>query len=124
EIDPMSAEAMDRHFAQTAAKLIEDAGPHAGETFKYTHIDSWEAGLPTWTPKFLEEFRNRRNYDALTYLPALCEKIVDNVEITERFKWDFRRTVADLIAQNYYGRLATLSHRHGLLTHPQSGGPY
>jgi hypothetical protein len=124
EIDPMSAEAMDRHFAATAAKLIEDAGPNAGQTFKYTHIDSWELGVPTWTPKLTEEFKKRRNYDAARYLPALCQKVVDSAEITERFKWDYRRTVADLIAQNYYGRLATLSHQHGLLTHPESGGPY
>lgn len=124
EIDPMSAAAMDRHWAETAAKLVDDVRPHVGSTFKYTHIDSWEVGNPTWTPKFLEEFRNRRNYDALTYLPALCEKVVDSVEITERFKWDYRRTVADLIANNYYGRLAELSRQNGLLTHPESGGPY
>ena len=55
---------------------------------------------------------------------SLCQKVVDTREITERFKWDYRRTVADLIAQNYYGRLSTLSHERGLLTHPESGGPY
>jgi len=124
EIDPMSAEAMDLHFAHTAAKLIEDVGPHAGRTFKYTHIDSWELGNPTWTPKLIEEFKQRRNYDPARYLPVLCQKIVDSKEITERFKWDYRRTIADLIAGNYYGRLAALSHQHGLLTHPESGGPY
>jgi hypothetical protein len=124
EIDPMSAEAMDLHFAETGAKLIEDAGPHVGRTLKYTHIDSWELGIPTWTPKFTEEFSKRRNYDPARYLPALCQKVVDSREITERFKWDYRRTIADLIAQNYYGRLSELSRQHGLLTHPESGGPY
>src|SRR5690606_2692411 len=80
--------------------------------------------IPTWTPRFIEEFRKRRDYDPTTYLPVLCGKIVEDAEITERFKWDYRRTVADLIAQNYYGRLSELSQRHGLLTHPESGGPY
>ena len=56
EIDPMSAEAMDAHFAETGAKLIADAGPLAGKSLQYFHIDSWELGQPTWTPKMREEF--------------------------------------------------------------------
>ena len=57
EIDPMSAGAMDRHFAHTGAKLIEDAGERAGQTLSFLQIDSWEVGIPTWTERFAEEFR-------------------------------------------------------------------
>ncbi|MBS0417808.1 MAG: hypothetical protein JSR66_08840 [Proteobacteria bacterium] len=124
EIDPMSAAAMDRHFGQTAAKLVEDAGPHAGATFKYVHIDSWEMGLPSWTGKFTEEFVSRRHYDPLRYLPGLAGKTVESADVTARFMWDYRRTIADLIATNYYGRLAQLAHARGLGTHPESGGPW
>ena len=120
----MSGEAMDEHFAATAAKLVQDAGPLTGKTFKYTQIDSWELGVPSWTAKFIEEFRHRRGYDPTRYLPALADKTLDTPEVTERFKWDYRRTVADLVAENYYGRLAKLSHEHGLLTHTESGGPF
>jgi alpha-L-rhamnosidase len=124
EIDPMSSEAMDLHFSQTAQKLIEDAGPLTGKTLKYTHIDSWEIGVPTWTNNFTSEFRARRGYDLIKYLPALAGKKLDKPELADRFQWDYRRTVADLIAQNYYGRLNELSAKHGLGTHPESGGPY
>jgi hypothetical protein len=124
EIDPMSEEAMDGHFAQTAAKLVEDAGSLAGTTFKYVHIDSWEIGLPTWTAKFIQAFEARRKYSPLLYLAGLAGKIVESPEITARFLWDYRRTIADLIAANYYGRLAQLAHAHGLGAHPESGGPW
>jgi hypothetical protein len=124
EIDPMSAEAMDRHFAETAAKLIEDAGPLAGPTFKYVHIDSWETGIPTWTPKFIQEFAERRKYSPLLHLPGLAGKTIESQDITARFVWDYRRTIADLISANYYGRLAQLAHARGLGTHPESGGPW
>jgi hypothetical protein len=124
EIDPMSAGAMDRHFEHTGAKLIEDAGPLAGKTLKYFHIDSWEIGVVNWTPAFLDEFRRRRGYDPTRYLPALAGKTVDTPEFTTRFMWDYRRTVADLIAQNYYGRLATRCHEYGLRSESESGGPY
>lgn len=124
EIDPMDPAAMDLHFAETALKLIEDAGPLTGTTFTHTHIDSWEIGVPTWTGRFIEEFRARRGYDPTRYLPALAGKRLDTPDVTARFTWDYRRTVADLVTQNYYGRLAELSARHGLGIHPESGGPY
>jgi alpha-L-rhamnosidase len=124
EVDPMSSGAMDRHFAETGAKLIDDAGDLAGSTLKYLHIDSWELGVPTWTAKFPDEFRARRGYDPTRYLPALAGKKLDPPQLTTRFRWDYRRTVADLIAQNYYGRLATLCHQHGLGFESESGGPF
>jgi len=125
EIDTMSAEAMDAHFAETGAKLLADAGPLAGKTLQYFHIDSWELGQPTWTPKMREEFRRRRGYDPLPFLPAVLGQTVDNAEEAKKFLQDYRRTAADLVAENYYGRLETLSVKGGLRgTHPESGGPF
>jgi hypothetical protein len=124
EIDPMSAAAMDRHFAHTGAKLIEDAGPLVGTTLKYFHIDSWEIGDPMWTVRLIEEFRSRRGYDPTRYLPALAGKELHSPEVTARFKWDYRRTLADLTTESYYGRLATLCHEQGLGTHCEAGGPF
>ncbi len=124
EIDPMSAEAMDLHFANTGAKMIEDAGPLAGKTFQYLHIDSWEIKQPNWTAKMPAEFLNRRGYDLTTWLPALCGRQIDNAATTEAFLQDFRVTVCDLIAENYYGRLDTLAKEGGLLgSHSEAGGP-
>jgi hypothetical protein len=125
EIDPMSAAAMDAHFAETGAKLIADAGPLAGRTLQYFHIDSWELGQPTWTPRMREEFRQRRGYDPLPWLPAVLGRTVDSPAETRRFWQDYRRTAADLIAANYYGRLRELTLQGGLRgTHPESGGPF
>ena len=124
EIDPMSAEAMDLHFANTGAKMIEDAGPLAGKTFQYLHIDSWEIGQPDWTAKMPAEFLKRRGYDLTKWLPALCKRQIDNAAATEAFLQDFRVTVSDLIAENYYGRLDTLAKQGGLLgSHSEAGGP-
>jgi hypothetical protein len=124
EIDPFSVQALDRHFDHTAAKLIEDAASVPESTFKYTHIDSWEIGQPTWTANLINEFRSRRGYDPTPYLPALAGKTVNSPEVTERFQWDYRRTLADLTVENYYGRLTQRSHARGLGTHSESGGPF
>ena len=124
EIDFLSAEAMDKHFAETGEKLLADAGEFAGKTLKYFHVDSYESGEPTWSPKFRYEFQTRRGYDLLPYLPILAGKIVDSREVSNRFLWDYRRTIGDLFAEKYYGRLSELSHRHGIGTHSESGGPF
>ena len=124
EIDPMSAEAMDLHFAETGAKMIADAGPLAGKTFQYVFLDSWEIGQPTWTPKMRREFQNRRGYDPLLFLPAVVGHIIDTDEKTEQFVQDYRLTVADLVTENYYGRLNELALQGGLKgAHSQAGGP-
>ncbi len=125
EIDTMSAAAMDAHFAETGAKMLADAGPLVGKTVQYFHIDSWELGQPTWTPKMREEFQKRRGYDPLIWLPAVLGQTVDSTEATARFMQDYHRTAADLVAENYYGRLEELSVKGGLRgTHPESGGPF
>jgi len=125
EIDTMCAAAMDAHFAATGAKLIADAGPLVGQTLQYFHIDSWELGQPTWTPQMREEFQRRRGYDPLLFLPAGRGATVDDAETTRRFLADYRRTAADLVAANYYGRLRERTLAGGLRgTHPESGGPF
>jgi hypothetical protein len=124
EIDPLSREAMDMHFDATMGACLAEMQKLIGRTLKYTHIDSWELGAPNWTPDFRMEFQRRRGYDPLPYLPALAGKVVDSKEVTGRFLHDCRRTVADCIAENYYGRLSDLSRKHGVGIHPESGGPY
>ena len=124
EIDILSAEALDMHYAQTGAKVVADIGPLAGKTLKYLHDDSWESGEPNWTPRMPEQFRRRRGYDLLTYLPVLAGRTVDSAEISRRFARDYRRTLADMVADNHYGHFRDLARRSGMGIHPESGGPF
>jgi len=124
EIDILSAEALDMHYAQTGAKVAADIGPLAGKTLKYLHDDSWESGEPNWTPRMRREFQARRGYDPLTYLPVLAGKVVDSAEISKRFARDYRRTLADMVADNHYGHFRDLARRSGMGIHPESGGPF
>ena len=54
----------------------------------------------------------------------LAGRVVEGREAAHRFLWDIRRTIGDLYAANYYGRLAELSHEAGLGVHPESSGPF
>lgn len=122
EIDPLNAEAMDRHFAATASVVLQDVRPYVGKTFRYVHIDSGEIGNPNWTLRFREQFRRLRGYDPYPYFAAKAGWIVDDPATTERFLEDYERTIGDLMVECYYGRLGELAWRHGLGTHSEAAG--
>ena len=114
ECDKLSAEAAEAHFDGLMGKLVDDVGPLTGEALVGTHIDSWEVGSQNWTPRFREEFLRLRGYDPLPFLPVLTGRIVDRREVSERFLWDLRQTVSELLLENYAGRIRELAHEEGL----------
>jgi len=114
ECDKLSKEAMDVHFANFLAKIVADIGPLAGKTLVSTHIDSWESGGQNWTAKFAGEFQRRCGYDLIPFLPAMTGRVVGDLEISERFLWDLRKTISDLLVENYAGHLRELAHQHGM----------
>ena len=99
----MNKVAAEAHFNGLMAKLLADNRDLAGfdKTLVSTHIDSWEIGTQNWTPRMREEFRRRRGYDPLILLPAMTGRVVDSLEVSERFLWDLRQTISDLIVENY-----------------------
>lgn len=114
ESDKLSREATDAMFKGLMANLIQDSLPLAGNTLVSTHIDSWETGSQNWTPRFREEFRALRGYDLIPFLPVVTGRIVESREVSERFLWDLRQTVSELLVQNYAGEFRRLAHEHGL----------
>ena len=114
ECDKLSRDAAEAHFAGMLGKVITDIGPLAPKALKHVLIDSYEVGCQNWTPLFRQEFTRRRGYDPLPYLPVMTGRVVDSLQVSERFLWDLRRTIADLFADNYFGHFATLCHRHGI----------
>jgi hypothetical protein len=115
ECDKLSRDALDQHWAGMMGKIVGDVGPLAGTTLDNCLIDSYEVGSQNWTERFREEFVRRRGYDPLLLLPTITGRVVESGEVSERFLWDLRRTIADLFADEYYGHFAELCHRSGML---------
>ncbi len=81
---------------------------------QYVINDSWEAGSQNWTDNMLAKFRKLRGYDAIPWLPVLTGHIVESAGASDRFLWDFRKTIADLIANEHYGQLEDTLHERGM----------
>jgi len=125
-IDVYDATAFQNYWNAIAEPLIADAGPLAANTFKYLHTDSWEIELANWTPTLRAEFQKRHGYDLLPWLPVLAGRIVNSREASDRFLFDYRKTLGDLAIDNHYKlyRDHAHAHAHGLEIHPESGGPH
>jgi len=123
ETDKMSVEALKHHFEEGIVKSVfEELGPLAGSVMTEMNIDSWEANCQTWTKKFPEEFEKRRGYNIRKWLISLTGRFVGSVDQTERFMWDYRRTVGDLIAENFYGAFGDYIHAYGLKLSAEAPG--
>jgi hypothetical protein len=117
ECDKLSKEGIEANFAGMMAKLVGDTrvkGESATGGLVATHIDSWENGAQNWTAKMREEFKKRRGYDLFPFLPVMTGRVVDSAEVSERFLWDLRQTISELVAENYAGHMRELAHAAGL----------
>ena len=123
ECDKMSRKALDAFWQGGIQPIIDKLGSLVGTTLTGSLIDSYEVGCGNWTEGFEREFAARRHYDLTGYLPAMAGYYVDGPEVAERFLWDLRLTVGELMAENYYEYFGELCHKHGMkfLTEPYEG---
>jgi len=82
--------------------------------------DSWEDGSQNWTDDMLAQFQKRRGYDPRPWLPALTGRVVDSGAASDRFLWDFRATLGDLVADEHYGEIADQAKARGLVHYAES----
>ena len=100
EVDKMDRDAFRRYFQQYFSMYQDAAGPY-WKTIRYLLTDSWEAGCENWTPRMREEFTARRGYDPLPWLPAITGEVVSSSTESDAFLADWRRTIGELIAENF-----------------------
>jgi hypothetical protein len=114
ETDKLSRPATLAQFEALLGRIIQKIGPLAGKTLVATHIDSWETGFQNWTPTMRDDFKRLRGYDLQPYLPVLTGQVVDSLEISQRFLWDFRKTIGELLLENYAMAMREVAQQHGL----------
>lgn len=112
EVDKLDPEAWEGYFRQYL-EMYKDAAGGSLDKIDYMLNDSWEAGCANWTLSLPEEFKARRGYDLLPWMPALAGHIVGSAEATEKFLLDWRVTLEELLTENF-DRLTDLLHSYGL----------
>jgi alpha-L-rhamnosidase/Glycosyl hydrolases family 2, sugar binding domain len=121
EVDKLDKEAV-RKYINTYLDMYKDAtGGLMGEKgLSHMILDSYEAGHMTWTKDFPNEFQKRRGYSILNWLPVLTGRIIKSVEDSEKFLWDFRKTIGEMIAENHYDVIGEELHKRGMKRYTES----
>ncbi|MBV6458756.1 MAG: hypothetical protein HONBIEJF_01894 [Fimbriimonadaceae bacterium] len=99
EVDKLSAESLDNFLAGGLDPLLDQVGDDS--SLSTVLVDSYETGYNNWSPNLFAEFAKRRGYEVGPYLPALAGYIVKDQATTLGFLFDYRRTIAELWAENY-----------------------
>ncbi len=82
--------------------------------------DSIETGFANWTPAMEREFEQRRGYALRPWLPALTGMVIGSEAQTERFLFDWRDTLAELLTDHHYGTVAQVAHENGLIVYGEA----
>jgi hypothetical protein len=121
EVDKLNKGFVKAYFDTYLDQYKDAVGPLMGRRgLQYVITDSWEAGTQNWTDDMIAEFRRRRGYDPRPYLPVLTGRVVESAAASDRFLWDFRRTLADLVAEYHYDYLTDLLRQRGMGRYSES----
>jgi len=121
EVDKFEPEYV-REYLNTYLDMYMDAtGGMMGDSgIKYIMLDSWEANCQNWTDKMMQYFKDYRGYDMLRYLPTIAGYVIDDANTTERFLFDFRKTIGQLIADKHYGTIDEVLKERGMKRYTES----
>lgn len=112
--DALSKEAIQSSFDAYIGQILKHIPAEKRKTLTRIVLDSYEQGSANWTDGFAQKFRSAYGYDPMPWTPVLKGHIVESPEQSDRFLWDLRRLVADLIPENFSGAISERSHQNGL----------
>ena len=115
EADKLSRQHMTAYYTYYLDELKDAAGAAMGQRgLQYMLNDSWEAGQANWTDQMIAEFTRRRGYDMKPWLPVLVGHVVESSAASDRFLWDYRKTIGDLTVENNYDLLGDMAKARGM----------
>ncbi|MEB2777914.1 glycosyl hydrolase [Algoriphagus sp. D3-2-R+10] len=121
EVDKLDSEAVKRYINHYLDLYKDATGGKLGvDGLQYMILDSYEAGHMNWTENFPAEFQKRRGYPLISYLPALTGRVVGPLEKSEKFLWDFRKTIGEMIADNHYNVIGEELKKRGMKRYTES----
>ena len=115
EVDKFDGAAVRRYLDHYLTMYKDASGGLLGQRGVQALLtDSIEVGAANWTPRMIEQFKRLRGYDPTPWMPALTGVLVGSREDSDKFLYDYRRTLADLLSSEHYGTIATIAHDNGL----------
>ena len=106
EVDRFSLAAVKKLFDSWYAPLLNR--PH-GDVVSYLYIDPREWGSQNWGCQFAEEFKVRRGYDLIPYLPVMAGVPLESASRYEQVQNDIRLTIEELVKEKFFQTFTRLA---------------
>lgn len=106
EVDRFSPVAVKKLFDSWYAPLLNR--PH-GDVVSYLYIDPREWGSQNWGCQFAEEFKVRRGYDLIPYLPVMAGVPLESASRYEQVQNDIRLTIEELVKEKFFQTFTLLA---------------
>lgn len=106
EVDRFSPAAVKKLFDSWYAPLLNR--PH-GDVVSYLYIDPREWGSQNWGCQFAEEFKVRRGYDLIPYLPVIAGVPLESTSRYEQVQNDIRLTIEELVKEKFFQTFTRLA---------------
>lgn len=106
EVDRFSPAAVKKLFDSWYAPLLNR--PH-GDVVSYLYIDPREWGSQNWGCQFAEEFKVRRGYDLIPYLPVIAGVPLESASRYEQVQNDIRLTIEELVKEKFFQTFTRLA---------------
>jgi hypothetical protein len=116
-LDHLDYAAVENHLQKVADPMMQalsEDPPYA------VFSDSLEVYGADWTSNLVEEFRKRRGYDIVPHLPALAADVGPE---TYDVRYDWGRTMTELLEENYLQQILKWAHQHHTKFRAQVYGP-
>lgn len=116
EVDKLDGAAVERYLRHYLEMYKDAAGSDllGSRGVRALLTDSSEVGTFNWTPRMVEHFKRLRGYDPTPWLPTLAGLVIGTRAESDRFLYDYRRTLAELHASEHYATVARIAREYGL----------
>ena len=136
-LDHMNAAAVRKYLDRMSGRIEARLGPLSGHLRAF-FVDSMELEGANWTGDFAEQFKARRGYDILPWLPFTMFKLRRLGEVEDfnygcakgekfqnqvnRARYDFELTKAELLEERFFKVYEAWAREHGVLSRAQAYG--
>lgn len=116
EVDKLDPAAVERYLDHYIDMYADVVGPDlmGARGLQAILTDSIEVGATNWTGAMEREFEQRRGYALRPWMPALAGVVLGSKADTEKFLYDYRRTLAEMLSDYHYGTVARVANARGL----------
>lgn len=121
--DHLNPAATRLHMNHVVTQLQAGFGDLRTSGLNNLYLASYEVVGRVWSPGFADEFNKRRGYSLVPYLPAIFGALVGDEETTERFLFDYQKTLGEVVVDAYYLTAREVAHAAGLTIKSEAGGP-